>query len=405
MSPPAAQLSFKEVLRIGALRRLWIGQLISVFGDFLALFAVIGYVSFRLHGTPEQVTGISIAYLIPLAFFGPLAGVFVDRWNVKTTMIASDITRGVLALTLVFVHNLWGIYAIFFAISMVSSFFTPAQSVTVRSIVPKEGLMSANALMMQAMQITRILSPSAASAVVAALGTGACYYVDTASFFFSAMMLSAIAINRPSAAPSAGGVKAIVSQLFSGMKFIFTHAAISFVVLAMAAGMFAMSCFGPLIAIYVRDLLHSGNGLYGMLSSLIGVGMLIGSLLLQKLTKNRRKEMIVLGGLLTIGLAILVTALVQVAAVTALGMFGVGFGVAYIIAPSQALFQQETPVAMVGRVSSSVMSVLTCSQVFGLMISGTIAQAIGIRNLFYASAAMLGAVAVFGYFRLKGSHA
>jgi hypothetical protein len=56
---------------------------------------------------------------------------------------------------------------------------------------------------------------------------------------------------------------------------------------------------------------------------------------------------------------------------------------------------------MVGRVSSSFMSVLTCSQVIGLMISGTIAQAIGIQNLFLASAAMLGLVAVFGYFRLQ----
>jgi DHA3 family macrolide efflux protein-like MFS transporter len=404
MAPTGEQLSFKEVLRIGALRRLWIGQLISVFGDFLALFAVIGYVSFKLHGTPEQVTGISIAYLIPLAFFGPLAGVFVDRWNVKATMIASDLTRGLLALSLVFVHNLWGIYGIFFAISMVSSFFSPAQSVTVRAIVPKEGLMSANALLMQAMQITRILSPSAASAIVAALGTGACYYLDATSFLFSALMLSQIAINRSVAAPSASGVKSVLDQLFTGMKFIFTHAAISFVVLAMGAGMFAMSCFGPLIAIYVRDLLKSGNGLYGFLSSLIGVGMLVGTLLLQRLTKGRRKEMVVLAGLLMIGVAILITALFQFAAVTALGMFGVGFGVAFIIAPSQALFQQETPITMVGRVSSSVMSVLTCSQVFGLMISGTLAQAVGIRNLFLASSALLAAVAGFGYLRLK-SHA
>ena len=108
-----------------------------------------------------------------------------------------------------------------------------------------------------------------------------------------------------------------------------------------------------------------------------------------------------LGGLLMIGMAILVTALFQFAAFTALGMFGVGFGVAFIIAPSQALFQQETPVAMVGRVSSSFMSVLTCSQVFGLMISGTLAQVMGIRNLFLASAAMLAAVAGFGYIRLE----
>jgi MFS transporter, DHA3 family, macrolide efflux protein len=401
MAPTAEQLSFKEVFRIGGLRRLWTGQLISVFGDFLALFAVIGYVSFKLHGTPEQVTGISIAYLIPLAFFGPLAGVFVDRWNVKLTMIASDLTRSLLALSLVFVHNIWAIYAIFFAISMVSSFFTPAQSVTVRAIVPKEGLMSANALLMQAMQITRILSPSAASAIVAALGTGACYYVDAASFLFSALMLSQIAINRTVATPSASGVKSVLDQLFSGMKFIFTHAAISFVVLAMGAGMFAMSCFGPLIAIYVRDLLKAGNGLYGVLSSLIGVGMLAGSFLLQRLTKGSRKEMVVLAGLLMVGFAILITALFKFATVTALGMFGVGFGVAFIIAPSQALFQQETPITMVGRVSSSVMSVLTFSQVVGLMISGTIAQAIGIQNLFLASAAMLAAVAGFGYVRLQ----
>jgi MFS family permease len=401
MAPSAEQLSFKEVFRIGALRRLWIGQLISVFGDFLALFAVIGYVSFKLHGTPRQVTGITIAYLIPLAFFGPLAGVFVDRWNVKVTMIASDLTRGVLAFSLVFMHNVWGIYAIFFALSMVSSFFAPAQSVTVRSIVPKEGLMSANALLMQAFQITRILSPSAASAIVAALGISACYYLDAASFLFSALMLSQIAIHRPIAAPATGGVKSVLGQLFGGMKFIFTHAAISFMVLAMGAGMFAMSCFGPLIAIYVRDLLKAGNGLYGILSSLIGVEMMVGSFLLQRLTKGRRKEMVVLSGLLMIGIAILVTALFKFAAVTAFGMFGVGFGVAFIIAPSQALFQQETPMNMVGRVSSSFMSVLTFAQVFGMMISGTVAQAIGIQNLFLASALLLGAVAALGYFRLQ----
>jgi MFS family permease len=169
----------------------------------------------------------------------------------------------------------------------------------------------------------------------------------------------------------------------------------------MGTGMFAMSCFGPLIAIYVRDLLKSGYGLYGILSSLIGVGMLVGSFLLQRLTKGRRKEMVVLAGLLMIGFAILITALFQFAVVTAIGMFGVGFGVAFIIAPSQALFQQETPMTMVGRVSSSFMSVLTCAQVFGLMISGTIADGIGIRNLFLLSAALLGAVAGFGYLRLK----
>jgi MFS family permease len=94
---------------------------------------------------------------------------------------------------------------------------------------------------------------------------------------------------------------------------------------------------------------------------------------------------------------------VKLAVVTAFGMFGLGFGVAFIIAPAQALFQQETPVDMVGRVSSSFMSVLTCSQVLGLLISGSLAQWMGIQNLFLAAAVMLMAVAGVGYWRVKAA--
>ena len=90
MASPATNLSFRDVLAIRPMRRLWIGQIVSLFGDFLALFAVISFVSFRLHAGAPQVTGVSIAYILPLALFGPVAGVFVDRWPLKTTMVTSD---------------------------------------------------------------------------------------------------------------------------------------------------------------------------------------------------------------------------------------------------------------------------------------------------------------------------
>jgi MFS transporter, DHA3 family, macrolide efflux protein len=404
MTPTAEQMSLRQVLAMPSVRRLWFGQLVSIFGDFLALFAVISVVSFRLHGTAAQITGISLAYIMPLAFFGPLAGVFVDRWNVKTTMITSDLARGLLALSLVFVHSLWGIYAIFFAISLLSSFFTPAQSVTVRALVPREGLMSANALMMQAMQITRIISPAAAGTIVASFGAESCFYIDAASFFFSAFMLSGIAIHR-APAQAAAGVRNLLKDLFSGMRFIFTHAAITFVILAMGAGMFAMSCFGPLIALYVRDFLSSGTVLFGALNSLIGVGMIVGTLLLRRIAAGHRKEMVVLAGLLTVGVSTVLIAGIPVAALTAVGMFSLGFGVALIITPAQALFQQETPIAMVGRVSSSVMSVITFSQIIGLAISGSFAGMVGVRNVFFACAALLAAITLFGYSRIRSQKA
>src|SRR5580700_12129854 len=90
---PPAMLSMRDVLAEKQFRRLWLGQMVSIFGDFVALFAVQVAITFRMHGTAEDVTGVMVAYLVPFALIGPIAGVFVDRWNPRVTMIASDLTR------------------------------------------------------------------------------------------------------------------------------------------------------------------------------------------------------------------------------------------------------------------------------------------------------------------------
>src|SRR3954447_23707242 len=98
---PPVLLSFGDVLRIPVMRRVWFAQLVSLFGDFLALFAVISVVSFRMHGTANQITWVQISYMFPLVILGPIAGVFVDRWPLKPTLVASDLIRAVLALFLI----------------------------------------------------------------------------------------------------------------------------------------------------------------------------------------------------------------------------------------------------------------------------------------------------------------
>src|SRR5689334_9708793 len=108
-SPPAA-MTFRDVLRIDVMRRVWYAQIISLFGDWLALFAVIAVVSFAMHGTPRQIVGVQIAYMLPIVFVGPVAGVFVDRWPLKPTLISSDLIRAVLAVLLVATGNIWHVY-------------------------------------------------------------------------------------------------------------------------------------------------------------------------------------------------------------------------------------------------------------------------------------------------------
>jgi len=400
--PQAESLSFRQVLALPGLRRLWVAQFVSVMGDFLALFAILSVASFRLNANPEQMTLISLFYMLPMALVGPLAGVFVDRWNVKSTMIASDLIRCGLAFGLIYAHSLYALYALLFAISFVSTFFSPAQSVTVRTIVPPEGLLTANALIMQAFLVTRIVSPALAGALVGAFGPNSCFFYDGVSFLFSALMLWGIAIER-TAAEANKGVRAVFKDLGSGMQFLFHSPVLGFVILAMGAGFFVLSCFGPLIAIYVRDFLQSGSTTFGLLSALIGVGMLAGTMGLRKFGKKIPSEKMVLIGLLLIGGSVLMMAILRSVSATAVSTFGLGFGVAFIITPAQVLMQGKTPPQMLGRVSSSFMSVIAIAQMLGLVISGSAAQRIGIRGLFFACAALLAVLTLIGYWRMPRS--
>jgi MFS family permease len=186
----------------------------------------------------------------------------------------------------------------------------------------------------------------------------------------------------------------------TGLKFIFTHPAISFVIMAMAAGMFAISCFGPLIAVYVRDELHATSLAFGIINSLIGVGMIAGTLVMNRFAQKLSKTHLALFGLLTMGAFVLVLAASKTVAAASVSMFGVGVGVIFVFVSAQTLMQGQTPMELIGRVSSTVMSVLSFAQLIGLVFSGSLAQALGITKLFYASAALLFLMTVFGYFRL-----
>jgi len=401
-------LSMRAVLGIPTMRRLWYAQIVSVFGDFLALFAVIGVLTFQLHGTPQQITGLQIAYLLPIALLGILAGVFVDRWPLKPTMIASDLTRAALCLLLLFATHLWHFYAVLAAISVVSSFFSPAQGVAIRSAVPLHGLRSANALIQQAMFVMRIAGPAIAGLLVASFGARSCYLADAASFAASATLIASIALKRPEHTPhpaSLGkelieeelkGIARVWSDMKQGIGFILHHAGLLFVILALASAMFVIGCFGPLIAVYVRDTLHASTRIFGAASGMIGFGMIIGINTLNALAKKVRNTTLVYSGLggIAVGLALL-TLLAAVWS-TLLGDFVIGFSVAAIIIPSQTMIQQETPPALMGRVGSTVMSLIFTAQIGGLVLSGILAERIGVRHVFAVCGLLLAVLIAVG---------
>jgi DHA3 family macrolide efflux protein-like MFS transporter len=377
--------------------RLWVAHLVSIFGDLLSLFGVLSLITFRLHGTATQATGVILAYSLPLAIFAPFAGVLIDHWNVKQVMIGSDLIRAVLVLFLVVVTDVRQICLIFAILAVVSSLFSSAQSVALTILVPKDGLLAANARMSQALYTVRLLSPALAGLLVAWLTEKACFYLDSLSFLFSGAMLSTLAIVRNTGSREKT-LRALAFDLFEGNKFIFIHRELTFVFTAMAMAVFVLSSFSPLISIYIRDVLSAGSVTFGIVSSMFGVGLLLGTLHITRMARNTRKTGAVLQGLVTVGLGAAFIGIFSNIPVLAAGYLTMGFAIARVLVASQTLWQEETPPEMRGRVGSSFISLSGFAQVLGLLLSGYLAQRLGIRRLFVWSAIVLTVVAVGAYF-------
>jgi predicted MFS family arabinose efflux permease len=268
--------------------------------------------------------------------------------------------------------------------------------------VPAHGLISANALMQMAFMGMRIIGPATAGAVAASFGPGTCYTIDVLSFLISAALIGSVIIRRPLAAASASQgtssnrIHAIWLDMMQGVNFIFHHAAVLFVVLAMAAGLFTIGCFGPLIAIYVRDTLHASARLFGFVSAGVGIGLLIGTQVVRQLTPRFSNDALVLSGLAGIGAGVFLLGAVPLRAAAIVSTLIIGFAFAAIMVPAQTLVQRETPPEMIGRVSSTNISVAFFAQIIGLVLSGVLADRFGVRTVFLLCAGLAVAMAAGG---------
>src|SRR5579871_5565770 len=357
--PISTLLTARQVLDDRRFVRLWIGQFISIVGDFVAMFAIQAAVVFRMHGTAQDIAGVTLAFLLPLILIGPVAGVFVDRWNPRRTMILSDVVRGGLILLLAWSTKLGQIYGVCIALSCVSSFFLPAQSVTMPLIVRREGLVAASSLMQQSVQIARIISPALASGLVGYLGEAACYYLDALTFFFSAVMLATLTYQRPTAPASLRERvhrRPLLGDLGNGLGFIVRHPTFSFVMLSMTAGTFAIGCFAAVLSVYVRDVLGAGTSLYGGIGTVMAIGTIGGAAAVGNLTRGRGKgragSFLVSTGLLSVGVFVFTMAACANRAATLVCAAGIGASIALVTVASTTLLQGEAPPDLRGRVSS-----------------------------------------------------
>ena len=281
--------------------RLWIAQVISATGDWLGLLA-ISILAIRV-GSGNEGAALSLvlgARIAPGFFFGPLAGVFVDRWNRKRVMVFCDIGRAMVMIVLPFINNLIGLFIASLILEALTMLWSPAKEASVPNLVSEKFLTSANSLSLVAAYGTFPLG-AGLMALFGRLSTalfdsswadnirlddmGLAFYANAVSFLITALIISTLALpeNPHIKKSDSRGIKKYladpINDLTQGWQFAFINPVVRTVNAGLATAMLGAGMVIPLGVIYTDELLGAGKSGFGVLLTSLGFGVGAGVLL------------------------------------------------------------------------------------------------------------------------------
>jgi predicted MFS family arabinose efflux permease len=372
----------RRVLRTRGFARLWLASLISLTGDWV-LFAALPYEMYRRTGSTVTTAAIVIAALVPAVAFGSLAGVLVDRWDRRRTLIAVNIVQGAALLPLLGLEQI-GTAAAYVTVVIAASMkalFVPAEVAFVPEILGDHvaDLATANALRGLGDNSARLIGPAAGGFLVALGGLGPVVAVDLVSFAIAAVLIAGIASpprrGRRIRARDAGrrlfadwraGARAAVQSRLLRATLIFA------LLIGAADGI-----YGTLAVPFVTRMLQSDSIVYGGLLAAQAIGGLAGSLIIAAHADRLRPAQMMAGGAVAIGLidlAIFTYPLIAPVAGPALaGMVVAGLPAAALVAGFATLQQTATTDDTRGR----VVGTMTAATALGMLVGAAVAGWLG----------------------------
>ncbi len=285
--------TLKDLITHGPFTRLLAAMSVSSLGDWVGLLAVTTLVYEVAPSGQEEfaVSGVMVARTLPAFLFGPIVGSLVDRMDRKRLMVIADLARGGMYVAMVFVGQLWAIYLLSFGIECLSLVWGPARDATLPNLVPRRQLANANSIGLASTYGTLPLGGVVFTILVgvnAAVAQFVPFFeervwataliVDSASFGFSALMLSRVPMKLPPSARSAErfNLSRVWRDTMDGVRFLREESLAS----AMTVGIVvAFSAVGAVLAlgqIFVSKTLGAGAAGWGLIVTAFGVGMAIG---------------------------------------------------------------------------------------------------------------------------------
>jgi len=402
------RFGFVEALKNSDFRTLWLGQLISQVGDSFAIIAVLVMIN-ELTDSTLALGAMVVAVTLPQLLFGLIAGVIVDRFNRKVTMMVSDIVRGLAILALLAVHRADQIPILLlvgFVMSSVGVFFNPARNAVIPNLVREDTLLAANALSQTSQVIATVFGPALAGLAIGFFGTSFAFAFDSLTFFLSATAIATIAIPSRNYADEKTSFTVIREQLVEGVLFIRQNRIILSIMITAAVAMLGLGALTVLGVVYLEEELGIGAEGLGFLNSIQGVGMVIGGIAIGNLVSRARSHWLVSGGMIVLGLAIASFSLAPHLPIALAAAFIVGMCLVSARATMAAMLQAIVPDEKRGRVESAVNTIITMATMTSMGLAGILGDLIGVRPVFLIAGLITIAAGASAFFTLrpKGAH-
>lgn len=384
------RFGIKDVLKIRDFRFLWLGQVISNFGDSLTGLAVLLLINKLSGGSAKAVALGMITQAIPILLFGLLAGVYVDRMDRRKIMIASDILRGIMVLGFTLVatsERLWLLYLIGFVQACVGTFFNPARSAYTALVVPKAGLLSANSLAQTSSIIANVLGMAAAGALIGAFEVyWPVFSIDSLTFFVSAIFIGRMVTrSRVAEAMAVADTRAIFRQLMTGLNLVFSSRVLTGTMVGMGVTMLGLGAVNVLLVPFVINDLKIAETWFAALEASQTSSMVLSGALVVALASRFKPTLIASVGLGLLGVSVGLIGLVS----GVWGLILVFFLVGWFITPIQAslvtLVQTEVADDVRGRSSAALNTMSQTANVTSMAVAGALADGIGVRQVFFLS--------------------
>ena len=384
-------------LSIRDFRLLWTGQLLSSLGSWLLLIAA-PYKVFELTGSPAATGFAFVAESVPAVVIGPIAGVAVDRWDRRRTMLAVTLGQAGCILPLAFVHEAGEVaiaYLSLLAESALGQFYRPAEQALIPGLAGcGEGLTSANALMSLGDAATRLAGASAGGLAFAALGLPMTVAIDAGTYGAASGCLLLLRWRPVPHRVTPRHARSGVAEFREGLRHVGASGQLRRLLSAAAVFLAGNGAFTALLVPYIHRRLHGTAADVGFLVAATGAGFLAGAPIGRTLYHRLGLRPLTAASLLitaaafatwftmaALGPALLLAALT--------GMSAMVFLIARL-----TYLQQCTPGPVIGRTCSIFFAVEGAAGLAGTAIGGVLGAVAGFTPTVAAAAAAIAGAAL-----------